>query len=69
MEAKKSSNEIINKAKNEVDDILAAGKEQIALQEEEIEKCRAAAAQERADLEKEIEEAIEKGEKILAETK
>ena len=57
MEAKKSSNEIINKAKNVVDDILAAGKEQIALQEEEIEKCRAAAAQERADLEKEIEEA------------
>ncbi len=57
MEAKKSSNEIINKAKNEVDEILAAGKQQIAEQEEEIEKCRAAAEQEKADLAAELEAA------------
>ena len=59
MEAKKSSNEIINKAKAEVDEILADGKEQIAAQEEEIEQMKAAAAQEKADLEAELEAARE----------
>ena len=66
MEAKKSSNEIINKAKDEVDEILAAGKEQIALQEEEIEKCRAAAAQEKADLDTELQQARAAAEKEKA---
>lgn len=36
MEAKKSSNDIINQAKTEVESILAEGKEQIAKQEEEL---------------------------------
>lgn len=40
MEAKKSSNEIINQAKSEVDSILAEGKEQIAAQEKELEQVR-----------------------------
>lgn len=66
MEAKKSSNEIINKAKNEVDEILAAGKQQIAEQEEEIEKCRAAAEQEKADLAAELEAARAAAEKEKA---
>lgn len=57
MEAKKSSNEIINKAKSEVDEILAAGKEQIALQEEEIEKFRASVEQEKAELNADLEAA------------
>ena len=57
MEAKKSSNEIINKAKAEVDEILAAGKEQIAAQQEEIEACRAQAAKEKEDLEADLEAA------------
>lgn len=38
MEAKKSSNEIINQAKSEVESILAEGKEQIAAQEKELEQ-------------------------------
>lgn len=57
MEAKKSSNEIINKAKSEVDEILAAGKEQIAAQEDEIERFRLDVAQEKADLEADLEAA------------
>ncbi|MDO4485055.1 MAG: hypothetical protein Q4C46_00510 [Bacillota bacterium] len=40
MEAKKSSNEIISQAKNEVESILAEGKEQIARQEKELEQVR-----------------------------
>ena len=59
MEAKKSSNEIINKAKMEVDEILAAGKEQIAAQEEEMERLRASAEQEKAELSAEMEAARE----------
>ena len=41
MEAKKSSNDIINQAKTQVEEILAAGKEQIALQEEQLEQFKA----------------------------
>ena len=59
MEAKKSSNEIINKAKSEVDEILAEGREQIAAQQEEIERMRVAADQEKADLNAELEAARE----------
>lgn len=66
MEAKKSSNEIINKAKSEVDEILAAGKEQIAQQEAEIEQIRASAAQEKADLAAELEAARAAAEKEKA---
>ena len=55
MEAKKSSNEIINKAKSEVDEILAAGKEQIALQEDEIAKFREAIDEEKAALSADLE--------------
>lgn len=40
MEAKKSSNEIINQAKGEVESILAEGKEQMAIQENELEQMR-----------------------------
>ena len=40
MEAKKSSNDIINQAKSEVESILAEGKEQIAAQEKELEQVR-----------------------------
>ena len=40
MEAKKSSNEIIAQAKNEVETILAEGKEQIAQQEKDLEQLR-----------------------------
>lgn len=40
MEAKKSSNEIINQAKNEVESILTEGKEQIAKQEKDLEQVR-----------------------------
>lgn len=40
MEAKKSSNEIINQAKSEVENILTEGKEQIAAQEKELEQVR-----------------------------
>lgn len=40
MEAKKSSNEIITQAKNEVETILAEGREQVAQQEKEIEQMR-----------------------------
>ena len=55
MEAKKSSNEIINKAKAEVDEILAAGKEQIALQQDEIEKFREDIEREKAELSTDLE--------------
>lgn len=40
MEAKKSSSDIINQAKTEVDEILTAGKEEIAQQEKEIAQLR-----------------------------
>ncbi len=40
MEAKKSSNEIINQAKNEVETILSEGREQVAQQEKELEQMR-----------------------------
>lgn len=40
MEAKKSSNDIINQAKTQVEEILANGKEQIALQEEQLEQFK-----------------------------
>lgn len=40
MEAKKSSNDIINQAKSEVESILAEGKEQVARQEQELEQMR-----------------------------
>lgn len=57
MEAKKSSNEIISKAKNEVDEILASGKEEIARQEEELALARENAEQQKALLAAEIEQA------------
>ena len=38
MEAKKSSNEIINQAKDEVENILSEGREEVSKQEEEIEQ-------------------------------
>lgn len=40
MEAKKSSNEIIAQAKGEVENILAEGREQVALQEKELAQLR-----------------------------
>ena len=40
MEAKKSSNEIINQAKSEVETILAEGREQVAQQEKDLEQMR-----------------------------
>lgn len=40
MEAKKSSNEIINQAKSEVETILSEGREQVAQQEKELEQMR-----------------------------
>ena len=40
MEAKKSSNEIINQAKTEVESILAEGREAVAQQEKELEELR-----------------------------
>lgn len=40
MEAKKSSNEIINQAKTEVETILSEGREQVAQQEKELEQMR-----------------------------
>lgn len=66
MEAKKSSNEIITKAKGEVDEILTSGKEQIAKQEEEIEFARKAAEQERADLKAGMDKAREDAERSKA---
>lgn len=57
MEAKKSSNEIISKAKNEVDEILASGKEDIARQEEELALARRNADQEKAILAADVEQA------------
>jgi len=67
MEAKKSSNEIINKAKSEVDEILAAGKEQIDLQEQEIARCREAAAREKEELENSLIDARKQAEAEKAE--
>ncbi len=40
MEAKKSSNEIINQAKTEVETILSEGREEVAKQEKELEQMR-----------------------------
>ncbi|MDO4545724.1 MAG: hypothetical protein Q4C25_06165, partial [Bacillota bacterium] len=47
MEAKKSSNDIINQAKEEVESILAEGRERVAQQERELEQMRAAMEAER----------------------
>lgn len=66
MEAKKSSNEIISKAKAEVDEILANGKEEIARQEAEIEQVKKAAEQERANLKAATELAREEAEREKA---
>lgn len=66
MEAKKSSNEIITKAKAEVDEILTNGKEQIAKQEEEIEFARKAAEQEKANLKAGTDRAREEAEATKA---
>ena len=62
MEAKKSSNEIISKAKAEVDEILANGKEEIAKQEEELQFARMAAEQEKANLKAGTDRAREEAE-------
>ena len=66
MEAKKSSNEIISKAKAEVDEILANGKEEIARQEAEIEQVKKAAEQERANLKAATELAREEADREKA---
>ena len=47
LEAKKSSNEIINQAKTEVDEILQSGKEKIQEQEEQMEQFRIDSEKER----------------------
>ncbi|MDD6539542.1 MAG: hypothetical protein PUF85_01985 [Firmicutes bacterium] len=54
MEAKKSSNEIINQAKSEVEGILAEGKEQIAKQEEELKMLYAGVEAEKATINEEL---------------
>lgn len=54
MEAKKSSNEIINQAKTEVENILAEGKEQIAKQEEELQVLYAGVEAEKAAITEEL---------------
>ena len=47
LEAKKSSNEIINQAKTEVDEILRSGKEKIEAQEAQMEQFRIDSEKER----------------------
>lgn len=66
MEAKKSSNEIITKAKAEVDEILANGKKEIAKQEEELEQLRKSAEQEKMELQAASEKARADAEKEKA---
>ena len=66
MEAKKSSNEIITKAKEEVDEILANGKKEIAKQEEEIEQIKKTAEEERAALQASSEKARKDAEREIA---
>lgn len=55
MEAKKSSNEIINQAKSEVDEILNKGREQIELQEKQLEQFKADSARGIASMQAELE--------------
>lgn len=59
MEAKKSSNDIINQAKDEVESILAEGKEAVAQQEQAIEQMRANMDAERTMLTDELNAAKE----------
>ena len=54
LEAKKSSNEIINQAKTEVDEILKNGKEKIKLQEEQLEQFRVDSEKERESIAEEL---------------
>lgn len=54
MEAKKSSNDIINQAKNEVENILNEGKEQVARQEKEMEQMRVAMIAEQKAIDNEL---------------
>ena len=54
LEAKKSSNEIINQAKTEVDEILKNGKEKIRVQEEQLEQFRADSEKERESIAEEL---------------
>lgn len=59
MEAKKSSNDIINQAKDEVENILAEGKDAVAQQEQAIEQMRANMDAERTMLTDELNAARE----------
>ena len=59
MEAKKSSNDIINQAKSEVETILAEGKDAVAQQEQAIEQMRANMDAERTMLTDELNAARE----------
>lgn len=54
MEAKKSSNDIINQAKNEVETILSEGREQVAQQEKELEQMRNGMETEKAAMTNEL---------------
>lgn len=54
MEAKKSSNEIINQAKTEVETILAEGRDQVAKQEKELEQMRNGMESEKEAITKEL---------------
>jgi len=54
LEAKKSSNEIINQAKTEVDEILKTGKEKIQAQEEQMEQFRIDSEKERESIQAEL---------------
>ena len=54
MEAKKSSNDIINQAKSEVENILAEGRDQVARQEKELEQMRNGMESEKEAITKEL---------------
>lgn len=54
MEAKKSSNEIINQAKTEVETILAEGRDQVAKQEKDLEQMRNGMESEKEAIVKEL---------------
>ena len=54
MEAKKSSNEIINQAKSEVETILSEGRDQVAKQEKELEQMRNGMESEKDAIAKEL---------------
>lgn len=60
MEAKKSSNDIINQAKNEVETILNEGKEEVAKQEEMLEQMRQNTEAEKAAMRAEAQAEKEK---------